>query len=115
MCGRATAGDFNLKLDDLKAAKKAEIEKLLATQAKTAKTDSTSPQPAPQPVEIGAADLAELEKQAATAMKDLAGERTRAVKRFLIKQHNLPAARITECRAVFDAKDTGMPRVDVSL
>ncbi|MCP5372961.1 MAG: DUF748 domain-containing protein [Hyphomicrobiales bacterium] len=115
MCGRATAGDINVKMDALLAAKKVELQKAIdAQQAKAAKDGKKPEQPAPV-AEVDAATRAALEKEATVAMEALAVARTRAVKRYLVEEHKVPAERVSECRALFDAKDTGLPRVDVSL
>ena len=45
----------------------------------------------------------------------LAVERTRAVRRYLVKGKDLPVRRVTECRADYSASDPKPPRVEISL
>ncbi len=46
---------------------------------------------------------------------EMAAERTRVVKRFLIAGHNIAPERLLECRPVFDEADGGDPRVEPQL
>jgi len=53
--------------------------------------------------------------QATQALQELAIERKRAVRRFLITDKGTDAKRVSECRSTFDASDQGSPRVELSL
>lgn len=46
---------------------------------------------------------------------ELAGERTKVVRRYMITEKGLDAKRVGECRPKFDVDDKGPPRVDVTL
>jgi hypothetical protein len=46
---------------------------------------------------------------------ELAVERTRIVRRYLISDKGIDAKRVAECRPTFDANDLGSPRVDIVL
>ena len=48
-------------------------------------------------------------------LRDLAIERTRVVRRYLISEKGLKASQVGECRPVFHPDDSGPPRVEVSL
>ncbi len=90
VCGRATQGDF-------RAVTLISIEK---------------------PVKPSQEKLKQREQLVVThgpALHDLAVERTRVVRRYMINEKGMDAKRVTECRPVFDADDTGTPRVDVRL
>jgi hypothetical protein len=52
---------------------------------------------------------------AEAALTELAAERKRNVRRYLMKEKGVDAARISECRSTFEAADRGIPRVEVSL
>jgi len=53
--------------------------------------------------------------QAKQALNELAVERQRGVRRYLIQEKGADVNRIPECRATFDADDQGSPRVEISL
>ncbi len=46
---------------------------------------------------------------------EMAGERTKVVRRYMISEKGLDAKRVGECRPKFDVDDKGPPRVDVTL
>lgn len=48
-------------------------------------------------------------------LEELAVERTRVVRRYLITNKGLDASKVGECRSRFDVDDKGPPRVDVTL
>ncbi len=52
---------------------------------------------------------------AETALTKLAVERERNVRRYLVTEKGIDAARISECRSTFEAADRGIPRVELSL
>jgi hypothetical protein len=54
-------------------------------------------------------------KQVAQALEELAVERERAVRRYLITDKGTDAKRVSQCRSTFDASDQASPRVELSL
>ena len=53
--------------------------------------------------------------QAEQALAELAVERKRAVRRYLIQEKGADAKRVPECRSTFQGADQGSPRVEISL
>ena len=47
------------------------------------------------------------------ALTELAGERERNLRRFLVKEKHVDVERLSECRSTFDGADQGKPRVEV--
>jgi peptidoglycan hydrolase-like protein with peptidoglycan-binding domain len=48
-------------------------------------------------------------------LDELAIERTRTVRRYLIEDRGIDGARVSECLSTFDADDQGKPRVEIRL
>jgi hypothetical protein len=48
-------------------------------------------------------------------LDELAIERTRTVRRYLIEDRGIDGARVSECLSTFDADDQGQPRVEIRL
>lgn len=94
VCGRATAADLEAAAGSLPAAGDAANAEAVAAAA---------------------AARAELAGQYETQLRELAVERTRAVRRYLINEKGVEAKRLGECRTEFSAEDTDPPRVMVSL
>jgi peptidoglycan hydrolase-like protein with peptidoglycan-binding domain len=96
LCGRATAQDM---------------------QAVAVDARSSARRPAGAGDQIGDARVGPLpdQAQAEQALTELAAERNRAVRRYLIKEKGVAAGRVSECRSTFEAADRGSPRVEVSL
>ncbi|KPK55942.1 MAG: hypothetical protein AMS22_02875 [Thiotrichales bacterium SG8_50] len=97
-CGRATVADLEDVAGQAVAPPAAEGEK----------------QPPPQDEKAAAARKA-LANEHGAALRELAVERTKVVRRYLITEKGIESKRIAECRITFDAEDTGPPRVQVSL
>ena len=53
--------------------------------------------------------------QAEQTLAELAVERMRFVRRYLIQEKGADAKRVPECRSTFEAADQGSPRVEISL
>ena len=90
-------------------------------------SEKTESEVADVPFEPGSADLGAnrqsmevegpqpLAGTAKAGLRDLAVERTRTVRRYLISQAGLTADRITACRPQVNPESSGAPRVEVSL
>ncbi|MCP3871181.1 MAG: DUF748 domain-containing protein [Gammaproteobacteria bacterium] len=93
VCGRSTARD---------------LEYLQQT--------GTSPAPASAPVKGGAEQSAtKPAEQTTQALTELAVERKRNVRRYLIEEKRADIKRVRECRSKFEASDQDSPRVEVVL
>ncbi|UCE89523.1 MAG: hypothetical protein JSW10_01405, partial [Pseudomonadota bacterium] len=101
VCGRAT-------IADLSAVSGTPVKPAAAPEAGKAKAST--------PEQAGAVTVpnALLEKHG-PELRELAAERTRAVRRYFITDKGIESRRISECRVTFDAEDSGPPRVHVSL
>jgi hypothetical protein len=53
--------------------------------------------------------------QTEQTLAELAVERMRVVRRYLIQEKGADAKRLPECRSTFQAADQGSPRVEISL
>ncbi|MGB5560829.1 MAG: DUF748 domain-containing protein [Sedimenticolaceae bacterium] len=96
-CGRSTARD----MQNLVAAGGA------VTASDTAKSQAEAA--------AGTTQQGKMPKQVAQALEELAIERKRAVRRYLITDKGTDAKRVSECRSTFDASDQAGPRVELSL
>jgi peptidoglycan hydrolase-like protein with peptidoglycan-binding domain len=98
ICGRSTAQDLGK----------------LAASADAPEPATAKPKSKAEPAEAGPADepLAG-SAQAAQLLEELAIERKRAVRRYLVNEKGLDAARIGECGSSFEAGDQGDPRVEI--
>jgi hypothetical protein len=56
-----------------------------------------------------------LSKEEAQALSELAVERQRNVRRYLIQGKGADTKRVGECRSTLEADDQGTPRVEISL
>jgi hypothetical protein len=96
VCGRSTAQDMNQLMTAARdAAPSAAGSKGQAGQSEAG--------PAPDPA------------QAEQDLTELAVERKRVVRRYLIQEKGADAKRVPECRSTFEAVDQGSPRVEISL
>ena len=95
VCGRSTALDLGHTGD--------------GTRGVTQATDGTKREgdPAPEAVTVS--------EQVKQALAELAVERKRAVRRYLIEEKGADPKRVPECRSTFEAGDQGRPRVEISL
>ena len=50
-----------------------------------------------------------------TVLRELARQRTRVARRYLIKEKGLSAKQVGQCRAIFNPDDTSTPRSDIKL
>lgn len=105
VCGRATGADF-----DAHAASS-------VTVSGGDEAGSGSGQPgAPSRQHDGPATEARPDpKDATPALRELAQQRTHAVRRYLVEEAGLSAERVSECRPQWNAQDGGEPRAEVSL
>jgi hypothetical protein len=113
VCGRSTAEDLAhfaaQELGKRKAAQK--ISRPKEKPAAKIGTEEKSPI-AQQPVPLKGKALL---KAAAPGLSTLALERTRAIRRHLLRKNRSLGTRVSECRSVFNPKDKKPPRVEVSL
>ena len=93
VCGRSTAQDMNQLMTAARDAAPSVADSKGQSEAKPVLDPAQAEQ-----------DLAEL-----------AVERKRAVRRYLIQEKGADAKRIPECRSTFEAVDQGSPRVEISL
>jgi hypothetical protein len=100
VCGRAT-------LLDAQAVTAAAAPERQKAGSKAQKPPSAT---VPAPTEQAPATDQEAEQ-----LTQLAVERTRAVRRYLITERGIDPGRVAECRATFDLDDAGSPRAEVSL
>ena len=56
-----------------------------------------------------------LSAEAAQALTELAVERQRVVRRYLIREKDADTKRVGECRSTMETADQGTPRVEISL
>jgi len=104
VCGRATVKDLaDFALQDLK--KREAARKTI----KTAKTKSTKIKPL-LPLSGEA-----LRKAAVPHLTKLAVERTKTIRRYILKKGRNIGGRVSECRSAFEPGDKGLPRANVSL
>jgi hypothetical protein len=96
VCGRSTARDAN----QLKAAATAAERTAAGDKDQAGRSE---PKLAPDPA------------QAEQALVELAVERMRVVRRYLIREQGADAKRIPECRSTFEPTDQGSPRVEIKL
>jgi hypothetical protein len=109
VCGIATAPD----LEALQAGKSPPgSPPSPAATGPGATPTGPAAQPAPAPA---AADPGAAAKDISDVLAQLAVERTRSVRRYLIEEKKLAAKRVRGCRPRFDARDSGPPRVEMSL
>ena len=96
VCGRATAQD---------GAGGQRVEATGGTPAPGAKGQSNNAkaEPAPDPAQV------------AQTLNELAVERQRSVRRYLIQEKGADVKRIRACRSTYEAADQGSPRVEISL
>ena len=78
-------------------------------------TAPVSPQPEKTDVQPRPAVGASLSPEVVSDAGALAVLRTRSVRQYLVKDRGVNKERVTECRARFDANDSGPPRVEISL
>ncbi len=69
----------------------------------------------PTAVGPSGARIAAVVQAARPALDELAVARTRALRRHLITGRGIAARRVAECRARYDPRDSGPPRVEVSV
>jgi hypothetical protein len=100
VCGSTTLLDAQA----VNAAAAIETQKAGSKAQKTPSATVSEPTEQPPPTD-----------QMAQQLTQLAVERTRAVRRYLITERGIDPGRVAECRAAFDAQDTGPPRAEVSL
>ncbi len=93
VCGRATAADLGAHRGEPAEGEPA------------GRAAGSAGQEAPQ-LDAGAA---------MAPLRELALERTRAVRRYLISQAGLPSDRVTSCRPQVNPESSGAPRAEVSL
>ena len=104
VCGRAAAKDLaDFAVQDLK---KREAER---KSTKTAKTKSIKVRPL-LPLSGKA-----LHQAAAPHLTKLAVERTKTIRRYILKKGKDIGGRVSECRSAFEPGDKGLPRANVSL
>ena len=92
VCGRSTAQDMKRLMADTESAEGGKGE-----------AGQSEAKPALDPA------------QATQALAELAVERKRTVRHYLIKEKGADVKRVRECRSTFDATDNGSPRVEISL
>jgi peptidoglycan hydrolase-like protein with peptidoglycan-binding domain len=102
VCGRATAAD-------LEALRQAQADQATASE-KTSPPKATGEQAAPAP-----GDQPATMEALSARLTELAVERTRSLRRYLVTERGVDAGRLAECRAVFDAEDEGPPRAEVKF
>jgi peptidoglycan hydrolase-like protein with peptidoglycan-binding domain len=107
VCGRATAMDWqhHTALTQTQAQSSPEAKSKEAPTAPTASTQAKA-QPVQTPSDPG---------PVAESLKQLALERKKVVRSYLVKQRQIDAARVPECRSTYEAEDQGSPRVEISL
>jgi outer membrane protein OmpA-like peptidoglycan-associated protein len=111
VCGRATGADFDAylagALGPQATAEPAPTDTARATPSASAQADT----PAEPPAE---SDQQLLEK-ARSALTNLATERGRAVRRYVVDSQGISADSLGECLPVFDSTDQDPPRAEVKL
>jgi outer membrane protein OmpA-like peptidoglycan-associated protein len=111
VCGRATGADFDAymagALGPQATAEPAPSDTAQATPSASAQADT----PAEPPAE---SDQQMLEK-ARSALTNLATERGRAVRRYVVDSQGISADSLGECLPKFDSTDQDPPRVKVTL
>jgi hypothetical protein len=111
VCGRATGADFDAylagALGPQATAEPAPTDTARATPSASAQADT----PAEPPAE---SDQQLLEK-ARSALTNLATERGRAVRRYVVDSQGISADSLGECLPKFDSTDQDPPRVKVTL
>ena len=96
VCGRSTAQD----MDRISVAARAALRRRAGAKSRAGDSEAA-------PV---------LDRvQAEQALTELAVERKRNVRRYLIKQKGVDAERVSDCRSSFEGGDQGSPRVEVML
>jgi len=96
VCGRSTAQDMEHFMSEASPAKPSAA----GGKGETGQSEARPPQ-----------DSAQVEQ----ALAELAVERKRAVRRYLVQEKDADAKRIPECRSTYEAADQGSPRVEISL
>ncbi|CCQ75257.1 DUF748 domain-containing protein [Magnetospira sp. QH-2] len=104
LCGRATGEDQAV----VAAQAYADALLLKTEQALKDKKKAVDPELTPEERES-------LDKQIRASLEDLAVARARNMKQSIIDTHAIDAARLAECRSLFDAKDTQAPRVEITF
>jgi len=96
LCGRATAADL---------AHQRALMPEVPTAENTPATNDTVTEATPP----------EITAEIRAALVELAAERARVVKRFVISSHGIDATRLLECRPVFGETDSKQPRVEIRI
>ena len=118
VCGRATAADFDAYLANALGPKTAaEAAPATAAQAAPPAAPPTSPQAnAPRAGAPAAAlDSKQVLAKARSDLTELATERGRAVRRYVVDGRGIGADSLGECLAKFDSTDQGPPRAKVKF
>ena len=87
-----------------------DLDKLMTSETASptdtdSKTQATPTEAQPEP----------LSAEMAQALSELAVERQRIVRRYLIREKGADTKRVGECRSTLEATDQGTPRVEISL
>lgn len=114
LCGRATAADLaNFAARDVEKRKAA--QKRAAAKPKDRKKGASPSKPAAPLPKIVPLTGEALIQAAQPKLAQLALNRTRSIRRYLIANGKALGGRVSECRSAFDPKDSNPPRVDVTL
>jgi hypothetical protein len=97
LCGRATAADL---------AHRRVLTPIPDAAPTTSDPDADAPQTETAP---------EITGEERAALIELAAERARVVKRFVMSSHGIDATRLLECRPVFGEEDSKQPRVEIRI
>jgi outer membrane protein OmpA-like peptidoglycan-associated protein len=111
VCGRATAADFDAYMAEALGSKPAPAA---APDATAQATPAGSPQ-ASAPAELPPASDQDVLEKARSALTNLATERGRAVRRYVVDNLGISASSLGECLPVFDSTDQKPPRAKVTL
>ena len=111
VCGRATAADFDAYMAGALGSKPASTA---APAAPGQATPAGSPQ-AGAPAEPPPASDQQLLEKARSDLTNLATERGRAVRRYVIDSQGIKPSSLGECLPVFDSTDQEPPRAKIKF